>query len=222
MRNSKLILSRDIRVDKSYNNVLSYSEIEMLAYLRSSGHLINESSNYSFVDENQVSIIVQNPYKDVYMCNYLAFQNPRYDNKWFFCFVDSIEYNSDSTSKITFHTDVWSTWHNDLIYKYCYVLREHTNNDTIGNNIVDEGLDTGDPICESLVYDGTALNTSHYICMSTNWDLPSKTGFTEVACYNRAVWGSMIAVFPLTAEGVLNLKYAIQQTNADGHPRRYT
>ena len=218
MRNSKIILSKDIRVDKNYNNVLSYSELEMLAYMRDSMHLISEASNYSFVDENQISIIVQNPYSQVYMCNYLAFQNPRYNNKWFFCFVDKIEYNSDNTTKITFHTDVWSTWHNELIFKYCYVLREHTNNDTIGNNIVDEGLDTGDPICESLVYDGTALNISHYVCMSTNWDIPNKLGFTEVACYNRAVWGSMIAVFPLTDAGITNLKYAIMQTNTDGHP----
>ena len=216
MRNSILILSKDIRIDKNYNNVLNYSEIEMLSYLREQGHFISEQNNYSFVDENQISIIVGLPYNDVYLCNYLAFQNPRYNGKWFFCFVDKIEYNSENSTKISFHTDIWHTWFSKLVLKSCYILREHTNNDTIGNNTIDEGLDVGEVICQSLVEDST-LNVSHYICLTTNWDVSSKLGFTEVACYNRNVWGSMIAVCPLTAEGIENLKYIIMQSNSDGH-----
>lgn len=217
MKNSNIILAKGIKIDKNYNTVLNYTENNLLALLRSNDHIISESINYSFIDEFQNSVIVQNPIGQVYLCNYLAFQNPRYNNKWFFCFVDKVEYNSDNSSKITFHTDVWETWYNNLSFKECYVIREHANVDTIGSNTVEEGLDVGEVVCESIVSDSQQLNTSHYICLATNWDIPSKTGYTEIACYNRVVWSNMIAVFPLNAEGIVLLKKAIMQTNVDGH-----
>ena len=129
-RNSKLILAKGIKLDRNYNNVLDYKESELLDALLNQ-YSTYEGYDYSFINENQNIICVQVPYGECVDVNYLAFQNPRYNNKWFFCFVDSIEYNSEKSTNITFHTDEWATWFNYNLIQQCYVLREHVENDMI-------------------------------------------------------------------------------------------
>lgn len=218
MKNSKIILARGIRLDKNYNNVLSYKETDLLNLLRQPEHKIYEASDYSFIDEFQNVINAQVPYGDCIDLNYMAFQNPRYNNKWFFCFIDKVEYNSEKSTNITFHVDSWSTWYEEIRLKNCYVLREHVEDDTIGLHTVDEGLDVGEVICEGVTTDGTLTSATSYVCVATNWDVADKTGFTGVCIMNGVVWGSMLCVFPFTYDGITKLQYFIQQTNTDGHP----
>ena len=171
--NSNIILAKGIKIDKAYNNVLSYSESDMLNLLRQGEHLIYEASNYSFIDEFQNIINVQVPYGDCIALNYMAFKNPRYNNKWFFCFIDKIEYNSEKSTNITFHVDSWTTWFSSLTLKTCYTIREHVRDDTIGENRVDEGLDVGE--IRALSSSTIAISTNYYIAVQTNYTPENRT-----------------------------------------------
>lgn len=217
-RNSKIILARGIKLDKNYNNVLSYSQTELLSLLRESAHIVYEADNYSFINEFQNVINVQIPYGDCIDVNYMAYQNPRYNNKWFFCFIDSIEYNSEKSTNITFHVDSWSTWYENIIKNTCYVLREHVEDDTIGLHTIDEGLAVGEVISDGVTIDTFLTSANAYVCVATNWDVQSRTGYTGTTIFNGVVFGTMLAVFPFNYTGITQLKDFIQQTNTDGHP----
>lgn len=178
--NSKIILSKGIRVDKDYKNVLTYTENQMLAVMRDNTHLIYESSNYSFINEFQNVICVQVAYDNCIALNYMAFQNPRYNNKWFFCFIDKVEYNSEMSVNITFHVDSWTTWYSDLHFKHCYTIREHVANDTIGANTVKEDLAVPEVITEENSIVDTALDSDLYIAVSSSWDPQNETGWERL------------------------------------------
>lgn len=171
MINSNIILSKGIRIDKAYTNVLSYNESQMLQLLRSPEHLIYESNNYSFIDEFQNIICVQVPIGDCLALNYMAFQNPRYNNKWFFCFIDKVEYNSERSTNITFHIDSWSTWFDRLEQEQCYTIREHVRDDTIGANRIDENLAIEGQCYTQAIQQ--VLGTNLWACVSTNY-IPRK------------------------------------------------
>lgn len=218
MRNSKIILARGIRLDKNYNNVLSYTESQLLELLRDSTHLIYESNDYSFINEFQNIINVQIPYGECIDLNYMAFQNPRYNNKWFFCFIDRVEYNSEKSTNITFHVDSWSTWYEQIEKKTCYVLREHVEDDRIGLHTMDEGLSVGEVVSDGLTTEGYLISGGAYVCVATNWDVGSRTGYTGTTIFNGVVFGSLLCCFPFNYDGVNKLKDYIQQTNTDGHP----
>ncbi len=47
--------------------------------------------------------------ESLHAVNYVMFQNANYSTKWFYAFVDSIEYKSESSSEITFTIDPWQT-----------------------------------------------------------------------------------------------------------------
>lgn len=81
--------------------------------------------------------------------NYVMYQNSNYSNKWFYAYIDKMEYLNDSTTLITISTDCYQTWMFDLTFKRSFVEREHTNNDTIGYNTVPEGIETGEYVVTS-------------------------------------------------------------------------
>lgn len=86
---------------------------------------------------------------DIIEYNYCMYRNSSYSNKWFYAFITNIEYLNDNTSLISIVTDVWQTWQFDLTWKQSFVAREHTNNDAVGANILDEGLQCGEYVINS-------------------------------------------------------------------------
>lgn len=146
MRDSEVILAKDINLDNSYSNVLNYTESQMLTLLRSSEHVVYQQSNYSFVKENTNKININAPYNTCINANYIAFQNKSYNNKWFFAFIIDVEYTSNASTTITFEIDAFSTWFNNLTVKPCFIEREHVNDDAVGAHTIPEGLEKGEYI----------------------------------------------------------------------------
>lgn len=75
--------------------------------------------------------------------NYLMWQNPAYSNKWFYAFIKSMTYVSDGYTDVTFEVDPLQTWMFDIIIRPSFVEREHTNDDTVGNNTLPENVELG-------------------------------------------------------------------------------
>ena len=149
-RNSTIILAKDINMDKEYSNVLDYSESALVELCESNSHLVAKQTNYSFlkIGENQINVTI--PYATCLQANYIAMQNPYYSNKWFFAFIDRVEYNSEKSTNIYYTVDEMSTWWDYWSKtKKCFVVREHVNDDTVGLHTIDEGLNTGEYICNS-------------------------------------------------------------------------
>ena len=145
--NSKVIIAKGIKMDRSYNNVLSYSESDLLTLMQSESHYVASYYKFSFIQQ-QKSMVVNFTYSQCEQANYLAFQNPAYDNKWFFAWIDEVIYRGDSATEITFTIDAWSTWYGSWTKKTCYIERQHVLNDTIGANTVPENLDIGNVVCD--------------------------------------------------------------------------
>ena len=174
-RNSRIILCKNINIDREYKNVTSYTTSEMLTLCRSQNHLIRELSDYSFVrvqERNRIN--TDFTYSECLQANYIAIENPDFSNKWFFCFIDKIEYNSDNATIINFTVDAWTTWFDNWNPRSCLVLREHVNDDTVGLHTFPEGLEHGDYIANFYEEVGGFDVESCKVVVGTTW-LPSNT-----------------------------------------------
>lgn len=152
-RNGKIILSKGIKLDKSYKQVLSLSESNMISLMSDSSHLVSYKTNYSFIRERG-SITVGETYANCLKANYMAFQNTDYSGKWFFAFIDNVVYVNNATTEIYYTVDVWTTWFDYWNPHTCYIVRQHATSDVIGSNTVPENLEHGEYIGTNL----TALN----------------------------------------------------------------
>ena len=115
--------------------------------------------------------------------NYVMYRNEAYSSKWFYAFIDSMEYLSDGVTAVSIKTDVWQTWQFDLTYKRVFVEREHVNDDTPGNNTVPEGLDLGDyeivDLRNSPLWETNTPSTDWLACFCVTGFPSSTTGLTS-------------------------------------------
>ena len=90
---------------------------------------------------------VDAPIDKLHNVNYMMFQNTDYSNKWFYAFVNRLEFENKYTTWVYFELDVFQTWIYDVNIQPSFVRREHRQLWTdAGNpvrNTLDEGLDYG-------------------------------------------------------------------------------
>ena len=101
---SKIILAANIKVDRDYIHVCDANMLDVV-----NNHAVVSANNYSFIRRNR-SLKVHFNYSQILTCNYMAFQNTDYSNKWFFAWIDNIEYVDDNCVEISFTVDQFSTW----------------------------------------------------------------------------------------------------------------
>ena len=76
-------------------------------------------------------------------------------SRWYFAFVTKVEYVNDDTYEVFFEIDIFQTylrkptWQGtgyeiDYTLLPCFVEREHSNTDAIGDNLIPENLELGD------------------------------------------------------------------------------
>lgn len=145
-KKGEIILSKGVKLDRNHENVLSYSESNMVTLCDNAK--IYRGSDYSFIGDSN-TINVQVPYKDAMYCNYIAFKNPKFGNKWFFGFVNDVRLISPLVTEITWELDVWATWFDKFNVGKAFIEREHVSDDTFGKHTIPEGLETGEYVIKS-------------------------------------------------------------------------
>lgn len=81
---------------------------------------------------------------DLYNANYMRFKNTNFENKWFYAFVRQIEYVNNNTVDVYYEIDVLQTWHFNYQLLECFIERNHTLTDLVGENTVPENLEHGE------------------------------------------------------------------------------
>lgn len=187
--NSKILLVKNIHIDRQYTNVLSYSEAQMLELCQS--NLVAQADNYSFLRPTG-SIMAGFTYAQCLQANYIAFQNPDYSNKWFFAWIDDVIYKGDKNTEITFTVDAWSTWFDKWQKKTCFINRQHVNDDTVGLHTVPENLDIGQIICDrEHTLNEIGAESYYYIVIGSNYNPADETRYAGVGMYADYPQGCM-------------------------------
>lgn len=81
--------------------------------------------------------------------NYIMWQNPAYSNKWFYGFITEFKKYNDNYTEVYFEIDPIQTYLFDYHVQPSFIEREHTNNDTPGNNTLPENVQLGEYVKNS-------------------------------------------------------------------------
>lgn len=139
---TKVILLKDCPLDQSYENTIYFETVtDQTNYFKSLKH--REYSQYTYQRATRGVIKVQSPVADLYSCNYMMFQNELFSKKWFYAFITNVEYISNDVTRVEYVIDYMQTYFFDYELKECFVEREHSATDNIGDNTIPENLETG-------------------------------------------------------------------------------
>lgn len=140
-----IYLLANVECDKSYDNV-KYFATKNAQHSYMSDKIVKSFTNQSYGRVNKGTFRLFCKADDVYQCNYLMFQNTAFGNKWFYAFINSIEYVSNNTCEVRFTIDLFQTWFLDCTIGQCFVEREHVTDDSIGAHTLNEDVPTGEMI----------------------------------------------------------------------------
>ena len=211
--NTDLILLKvPLEIDNS-NQLTFASKTTQKTYFNSLPKLVCEKFTYQRKDG---LVRVEAPFDDLVSYNYCIYRNTNYSDKWFYAFIDGIEYINDGLTALKLKTDVWQTWQFDLTFKSTFVQREHVNNDTIGNNTVPEHVETGEPVINSTVVQMGADVQGYYITFMVSDTSPLNLLSKPASQYNGIFSGYTLfgVTTPEQANGIIK-KY-IADNVSDG------
>lgn len=121
-------------------NVQSYnSRAEQISAIQ--GLLTHKYENINIIRRDS-DLILKGVNENLTQCNYLMYQNADISNKWYFAFIDNVQYNSLNSVIISHTIDVWQTYQFDITYYKNLILRSHVakSADTVGRWLAPEPI----------------------------------------------------------------------------------
>lgn len=121
-------------------NVQSYnSRAEQISTIQ--GLLSNKYEHINIIRRDS-DLILKGVNENLTQCNYLMYQNADISNKWYFAFIDNVQYNSLNSVIISHTIDVWQTYQFDITYYKNLILRSHVakSTDTVGRWLAPEPI----------------------------------------------------------------------------------
>ena len=133
--NSKVQLFKGISLDNRYLHTI-YFPSEGAQNNWFSGKVFKTYNELMYRREGSDAVKIEADATELLGVTYMRFQNTRSGSKWFYCFVNYIDYVNENTAVVYYEIDVMQTWfiQNGSI-KPCMVKREHVSDDTFGLNL---------------------------------------------------------------------------------------
>ena len=201
--NSDIYILQNVPLDVTYEHTIYFDyRINQTNYFtgKAKYKLTEQSYQRAISGALRVSVAAD----DLYDCNYLMFRNTSYGSRWFYGFIQSVNYINDNTSEIIYIIDPLQTWHFDYKLSTCFIERQHTETDGYGEHIIDEGLETGEIVNTSYQRENGWDDYSICVITSFNADLVISDN-TYVAStggyWSRIYSGLDITAFPLDGGG---------------------
>lgn len=143
--NTTIRFLKNVRLEPDYVNTIYFSSKTAQAnYFMNKTKYTLTAQSYQRV--NRGICRVNYKAEDLYDCNYMMFQNTSFGSKWFYAFITKIEYVNNVTADVYYEIDSMQSWLKDITFSMCFVEREHSGSDNIGDNIVPEPIDTGEMV----------------------------------------------------------------------------
>lgn len=159
---------REVPLDPDYENTLYFSSIsEQTNYFYTKPGIQLDKQSYQRKNRGWIRVgwnadaFGDSVIENLYRSSYMMFKNTNFENKWFYAFVDRVEYVNNNTVDVQYHIDVMQTWHFDYTFNQCFIERQHVTNDNVGANTLPENLETGPYICDRPPYN-TLLGETVY------------------------------------------------------------
>ena len=141
--NTTIRLLNNVPLDSRYEDTISWNNVtDQTNYFIGKTKYTFGAESYQRVQKGKAR--VGRIADDLYDVNYMMFKNTSFGNKWFYAFVNHVEYINNSVAEIDFEIDVIQTWYFETNFRQCFIERTHTYSDRIGENTVQESISLGE------------------------------------------------------------------------------
>lgn len=186
--------------DNSYKDQLTFESPQKQAeYFSAISVILLGTDKFTFIRKDKTIRVARNA-DELRAANYLMYRNQEFTDRWTYAFIDKVEWQSDNSSIVHYTTDVWQTWQWDLEIRESFVVREHVNDDSIGANTIEEGLELGEYVINAEQEVG--LSDCSIVVMSTvRKNTQGEYAQAAGVIINGVYSGASLRAFPATLDG---------------------
>ena len=173
-----------VPLESDYSNTLWFPNVEaQTTYF--TGKIVKTFDDFNYIKKDN-TIVVAEEIDKLYNCNYIMYKNTNFSNRWFYAFINRMEWASNGSTRLYVSTDVIQTWFFDITYYQSYVDRCHSDTDVAGDNIVPEDFTTGEAGGYQVAgsYDVTPDGIA--VFATSTYSGESKTGSVNSGIYSGA------------------------------------
>lgn len=212
--NTTVRLLTGVPLDNTYAHTIYFANATVQRqYFESKGKQSCLFSNQSYQRYAKGSIRLSKSADDIYDCNYMMFQNTSYGNRWFYAFINNINYISNTVCEIEYEIDVIQTWFFDVTLLRSFVEREHSATDVAGDNIVPEPVNLGEYF----------KSNTHQTSLFDSWGCIFVTPYKRIKnpgiIGNEYIWTNLSNQIPIEPTVIGNLMnslfYTIAKSESD-------
>lgn len=165
---------KNVRLDNTYSDTIYFdSKEKQTAYFASKTKYTFTNMTYQ---RKERRLVVKQVADNMFDCNYLMFQNSAYGNKWFYAFITNVEWLNNETAAIYFEIDDIQTWFFDFYLDTSFVEREHSATDSVGDNLIEDNLDTGEYVHDDFIESFVGSKYNYVVAATVDKDYDPNTG----------------------------------------------
>lgn len=140
--------------------------------------------NCSYTRGSQQFVAVDENIENLWQYNYMRYQNETMGDKWFYAFIDRLEYRAPMTTYVYFTIDVFQSWMFDFTFLQSMVEREISPYSRGDKFFLPESLDYGTDyeVVASTLVDNVGLTSTtngSYVLIASTIDLSQSFGSYE-------------------------------------------
>ena len=182
---SNIYICSGVRLDSRYEHSIYFASREAQEEYFA-GKVVKTFPAYSYLRKTW-PLQVQATMEQAKTWSYLYFRNGT--GKTYYYFINQVEYKNDNMVELSLELDVIQTYLFDFTLLDCFVERQHTVTDGIGEHTLDEGLDVGE-LRDTLAENWVDMSEMCILILST-----INPNYTEVTKPVQAMGGMYDNVF---------------------------
>lgn len=166
--NSRIEFFDDIGISQDYNDTLYFETLEQKDNYFSTIDRLAHVDRCYYVRERRGFVRVELPMNTMIHAQYMRFQNTSYGLKWWYAFVTDVIYINDNTTEVQFEFDPMMSWMGEFSLSECYIERQHSETDEIGDNLVAEPVQLGTYVANFNQPTGYFTSWTYLVFLSPN------------------------------------------------------
>ena len=173
-----------VPLESDYSNTLWFPNVEaQTTYF--TGKIVKTFDDFNYIKKDN-TIVVAEEIDKLYNCNYIMYRNANFSTRWFYAFINRMEWASNGSTRLYVSADVIQTWFFDITYYQSYVDRCHSDTDVAGDNIVPEDFTTGSSGGYQVAGSNDVTPDGIALFATATYEGESKTGSVNSGIYSGA------------------------------------
>lgn len=216
--NSDFLILQNVPLESDYTNTLYWSDVSsQVAYFQSKVKWNLTAQQYQRHSTGVMRVGIKAD--SLINCNYMMFRNTAFGSKWFYAFIDDVEYVNNEVSRLYYTIDVMQTWCCDITFNECIVERETPASDELFENLVPENLAIGEYVQQGNFDTVNLLEHGQKLAIFYSYNQPPSGEIPSFPIYNGKIingvfMGLNYSIIDLNTSSINSLLKSLTETQS--------